>query len=85
MCLGIPMRIVEIDGYTARCEARGVERAVNTFLMQDDTLAPGDMVMVHVGNAIQRITEADAATTWELFDQILAAEGGTPGTLPADT
>jgi len=84
MCLGIPMRIVEIDGYTARCEARGVQRSVNTFLMQDDTLAPGDMVMVHVGNAIQRISEADAATTWELFDQILAAEGGTPGTLPAD-
>ena len=84
MCLGIPMRIVEIDGYTARCEARGVQRSVNTFLMQDDTLAPGDMIMVHVGNAIQRISEADAATTWELFDQILAAEGGTPGTLPAD-
>ncbi len=78
------MRIVEIDGYNARCEARGVERTVNTFLMQDTPLAPGDMVMVHVGNAIQKITEADAATTWELFDQILAAEGGTPGTLPED-
>ena len=28
MCLGIPMEIREIDGFTARCEAKGVERDV---------------------------------------------------------
>ena len=32
MCLGIPMRIKEIDGFTARCEAKGVEREVNLFI-----------------------------------------------------
>jgi hydrogenase expression/formation protein HypC len=36
MCLGVPMRIVEIDGFSARCEARGIERNVNLFLMQHE-------------------------------------------------
>lgn len=75
MCLGIPMQIVEINGYTARCEARGVERDVSLFMLQDDTVAPGDYVMIHVGYAIQKITEQDARSSWELFDEILAAEG----------
>ena len=75
MCLGIPMQIVAINGYTARCEAKGVERDVNLFMLQDDTVAPGDFVMVHVGYAIQVISEQDARSSWELFDEILAAEG----------
>ncbi|MGD8546948.1 MAG: HypC/HybG/HupF family hydrogenase formation chaperone [Thiohalophilus sp.] len=75
MCLGIPMQIVSIDGYTARCEAKGVQRDVNLFMLQDDTVAPGDYVMVHVGYAIQVISEQDARSSWELFDEILAAEG----------
>ena len=75
MCLGIPMQIVAIDGYTARCEARGVERDVNLFMLQDDSVTPGDFVMVHVGYAIQVISEQDARSSWELFDEILAAEG----------
>ncbi|MDZ7804255.1 HypC/HybG/HupF family hydrogenase formation chaperone [Thiohalophilus sp.] len=74
MCLGIPMQIVEIDGYSARCEAKGVERTVSLFMMQDDSIAPGDYVMVHVGYAIQKISEQDARSSWELFDEILAAE-----------
>lgn len=75
MCLGIPMQIVEINGYTARCEAKGVERDISLFMLQDDSVAPGDYVMVHVGYAIQKITEQDARSSWELFDEILAAEG----------
>lgn len=74
MCLGIPMQIVEIDGYSARCEAKGVERTISLFMLQDDAVAPGDYVMVHVGYAIQKISEQDARSSWELFDEILAAE-----------
>ena len=74
MCLGVPMRIVEIDGFSARCEARGIERNVNLFLMQHENLAPGDLVMIHVGNAIQKMTEEDAQTAWQLYDEMLAAE-----------
>jgi len=74
MCLGIPMQIMEINGYSARCEAKGVERDISLFMLQDETVQPGDFVMVHVGYAIQKITEQDARSSWELFDEILAAE-----------
>ncbi len=72
MCLGIPMKIREIDGYMARCEAKGVERDVSLFMLQDDTLETGDHVVVHVGYAIQKISPQEARTAWELYDQMLA-------------
>ncbi len=72
MCLGIPMKIREIDGYMARCEAKGVERDVSLFMLQDDTLETGDYVVVHVGYAIQKISPQEARTAWELYDQMLA-------------
>ena len=75
MCLGIPMKITHIEGYLADCEAKGVERQVNLFMMQDEVLSTGDFVMVHVGYAIQKITEEEARSTWELFDEALAFEG----------
>ena len=74
MCLGIPMRVVEIDGYNARCEARGVERTVSLFMMQDDDIQVGDNLMIHVGYAIQKMTEEEARSAWEIYDEILAAE-----------
>jgi len=70
MCLAIPMKIIEIDGFNARCEARGVERNVSLFIMQDEAVAVGDFVMVHVGYAIQKVTPQEARSTWELFDQV---------------
>jgi hydrogenase expression/formation protein HypC len=36
MCLGIPMQIKEIDGFVARCEAKGVMRDVSLFMLQDE-------------------------------------------------
>ena len=75
MCLGIPMQVIAVDGYLARCSAQGVERDVSLFLLQDEPVATGDFVMVHVGYAIQKMTPQDARSAWELFDQVLAAEG----------
>ncbi len=74
MCLAIPMCIESIEGYTARCQAKGVWRDVSLFMLQDQLPQIGDYVMVHVGYAIQKVTEADARSTWELFDQILEAK-----------
>ncbi len=74
MCLGIPMQVVAIDQYVARCAAKGVERDVSLFMLMNDEVKVGDFVMVHVGYAIQIMTEADARSTWELLDQVLAAE-----------
>ncbi|HEY8595935.1 MAG TPA: HypC/HybG/HupF family hydrogenase formation chaperone [Devosiaceae bacterium] len=77
MCLGVPMRIIERDGFEARCEAMGIERKVNLFLVQHESLKPGDLVMVHVGYAIQKMDEAAARTAWDLYEEALEAEGAT--------
>jgi hydrogenase expression/formation protein HypC len=77
MCLGIPMRVVDIDGYSARCEAKGVFRDVSLFMLQHERVEPGDFVMVHVGYAMQKMTEADARSAWELYDRMLAEDAGT--------
>jgi hydrogenase expression/formation protein HypC len=72
MCLGIPMQIRHIDGFNARCEAKGIERDVSLFMMQGDELAIDDFVVVHVGYAIQKITAQEARSAWELYDEMLA-------------
>ena len=74
MCLGVPMRVVERDGFLARCDAKGIERSVSLFLLQHEDIAPGDHVMVHVGYAIQKISEEEALSAWDLYDEMLAAE-----------
>lgn len=73
MCLGIPMQVLEVNGYNARCSAKGVERDVNLFMIQDQPIATGDFVMVHVGYAIQKMTEEEARTAWEIYDEMLGA------------
>lgn len=74
MCLGIPMQIDEIEGFNARCSAKGVSREVSLFLMQGEPIALGDFVMVHVGYAIQKMSAQEARSAWELYDEMLAAE-----------
>lgn len=76
MCLGIPMQIDAIDGFMARCSAKGIERDVSLFLLQDEALALGDFVMVHVGYALQKMTPHEARSAWELYDEMLTAEDG---------
>lgn len=74
MCLAIPMQINQIDGFMARCAARGVTRDVSLFLLQDETIQIGDHVLIHVGYAIQKIAAEEALSTWELLDQMAELE-----------
>lgn len=74
MCLGVPMQVVELDGFLARCEAKGIERTVSLFLLQHEEIVPGDHVMVHVGYAIQKMSEEEAQSAWDLYDEMFAAE-----------
>lgn len=76
MCLGIPMKVVSVDGFLARCEAKGVQRDVSLFMMQDEPVGIGEFVMVHVGYAIQKMTEQDARSAWEIYDMMFANEAG---------
>ena len=74
MCLAVPMKITNIDGFLCTCEARGIEREVSLFMMQGEDLCAGDHVLVHVGYAIQKVSDEEAAESWALFDEILAAD-----------
>ena len=74
MCLGIPMQVKSIDQFQAVCEAKGIERDVSLFMLQDEVIKIGDFVVVHVGYAIQKITPQEAQSAWEVYDQMLAAE-----------
>ena len=73
MCLGIPMRVKKIDGFIAICEARGFERNANLLMMAEGDVQVGDMVMISVGNVIQKMTEQEAELAWEMYDEILQA------------
>ena len=74
MCLAVPMKITAINGFQCTCEARGIEREVSLFMMRDDGLEVGDNILVHVGYAIQKVSDQEAAESWQLFDQMLATE-----------
>jgi len=74
MCLAVPMKISAIDGFLCTCEARGIQREVSLFMLQDDSIKVGDNVLVHVGYAIQKVSAEEAAESWQLFDEMLATE-----------
>jgi len=74
MSLGIPMKILEINHFMARCEAKGIERDVSLFMLQNESTAVGDYVVVHVGYAIQKVSETEAATAWQIYDEMLFLE-----------
>jgi hydrogenase expression/formation protein HypC len=68
------MQIKAIDGFTARCEAKGIEREVSLFMLQHETLQPDDFVVVHVGYAIQKVTPQEARSAWEIYDEMLSKD-----------
>ena len=76
MCLGIPMRIRSIGGFVAHCEAKGIQRDVNLFMLQGEALAAGDFVVVHIGHAIEKVSPEAAQRAWALYDEMLALEAG---------
>jgi hydrogenase expression/formation protein HypC len=78
MCLAIPMQVVEVEDLFARCVAKGVERRVSLMLLHDEAIAPGDFVTVHLGHAMQRISAAQAADAWALYDEMLAGAAQPP-------
>jgi hydrogenase expression/formation protein HypC len=66
MCLGIPGQVVEItdpDACLAKVDVNGIKRAISIRLLADAGLDVGDWVLVHVGFAMAKIDEREAAAT----------------------
>ena len=77
MCLGVPGRIIEVrdrERMLAVADVFGVRRAVNVACIVDDVhpieACVGDWVLIHVGFAMARIDEAEAAETLKLLAEI---------------
>jgi len=65
MCLGIPGQIIEIlpgHGDLAVVDVSGVKRNVNIGIIEE-TLKPGDWVLIHVGFAMARMDEEEARSS----------------------
>lgn len=69
MCLGIPGQLVDLDGeehpHLATVEITGVRRRINIGLLEDEGLRVGDWVLIHVGFAMSKIDEDEAARALE--------------------
>jgi hydrogenase expression/formation protein HypC len=77
VCLAIPGKIIEIDSQNrnqAVVDVVGVRRKVDLGLLQDDPPVPGDWVLIHVGFAMSKISEADAAEQMETLRMLGEAE-----------
>ncbi|MCG7932478.1 MAG: HypC/HybG/HupF family hydrogenase formation chaperone [Candidatus Thiodiazotropha lotti] len=69
MCLAIPAKVVAIDELAdnATVELGEVRKAVSLALVEDVTV--GDFVLIHVGYALNKVSEEEAQRTLELFAQ----------------
>jgi hydrogenase expression/formation protein HypC len=72
MCLGVPGRILELEGAVAQVDFFGLQRQVRLDLV-DQPVAVGDYVLNHAGYAIRRIPEEEIEQTLELYELLLAA------------
>ena len=64
MCLAIPGKVVEVLAEHENLgvvEVGGVRRKIDLGLLSDDPAAPGDWVLIHVGFAMSKISEENAA------------------------
>jgi hydrogenase expression/formation protein HypC len=83
MCLGVPGKVLAIDGLTAQVDFFGVRKALRLDIV-DEPVAVGDYVLNHVGFAIRRIPPDEVQETLALFDQILDATGAKDDLMAMD-
>jgi hydrogenase expression/formation protein HypC len=81
MCLGIPGRVIEITDAAnnlALADFNGVKRVINLACVVDPTHTiedcVDDWVLVHVGFAMSRIDEREAAETLRVLDMLGEAQ-----------
>ena len=78
MCLAVPAKITAINGDIATVDMMGNTTTADISLLENVSL--GDYVMVHVGFAIQKYDEKEAAITLELLKELASAvEAHEPG------
>jgi hydrogenase expression/formation protein HypC len=74
MCLGVPGKVLAIDGLEATVDFFGVRKLLRLDIV-DEPVTVGDYVLNHVGFAIRRIPPSEVQETLALFEQVLKDAG----------
>jgi len=82
MCLGVPGRVLEVNGLEATVDFFGVKRVLRLDIV-DEPVSVGDYVLNHVGFAIRRIPPSEVQETLALFEIVLR-DAGAGDLLAAD-
>ena len=69
MCLGIPMKLVKIDGENGIVDSGGLRKNVNLSLMKNAEI--GDYLLIHAGFAIERVKPEEARKTLKAVRGVL--------------
>jgi hydrogenase expression/formation protein HypC len=79
MCLAIPGEVVELlpgsGDQLAMVDVAGVKRPINVGLLDGQPLAPGDWVLIHVGFAMSKVDEQEAAEALRMLELMGQAAG----------
>jgi hydrogenase expression/formation protein HypC len=73
MCLGIPGEVTELlpgSGDLAKVDVGGVRRVINIGLLAAERVEPGDWVLIHVGFALSKIDQDEAAAALAFLESI---------------
>jgi hydrogenase expression/formation protein HypC len=70
MCLGVPGKVLEVNGLEATVDFFGVTKLLRLDIV-NEPVAVGDYVLNHVGFAISRIPPEEVGETLALFEQVL--------------
>jgi hydrogenase expression/formation protein HypC len=72
MCLGVPVKIVQVKGNEGVAEFKGVKKKINLELLEN--VKKGDYVILHAGFAIQKMEPEEALETLKLFEELSGFE-----------
>jgi hydrogenase expression/formation protein HypC len=70
MCLGVPGRVLEVNGLLATVDFWGVRRDVRLDIV-DEPVQPGDYILNHVGFAIRKIPAEEIEETLALYEELM--------------
>ena len=71
MCLGVPGKVIAIEGSMATVDFWGVRRQVCLDIV-DEPVTVGDYILNHVGFAIRRIPGESIGDTLAYYETLLA-------------
>lgn len=69
MCLAIPAKVLEVNGTEAVISVQGVKRSANLMLLEE-TVQPGDYILLHAGFALRKWTAAEAQAQEALLAEV---------------